>query len=151
MKQLHTVRVQIKWGHKPATEKTTNAAPITVNPSIQVAHIAVTNWMDVTSPDGSDSFHLQSSMAALSHLQIIPPTPEGPAGQATLPTVITVRSFLPTSPSNFNQETHSIIDRWELRDSTQAIHPAFEQLGSRRRNSGSRPSVCLSSIEVKRR
>jgi mediator of RNA polymerase II transcription subunit 16 len=122
-----------------------NPPQITVNPSILVGHLAITNWMDGAPPDGSDSFHLQSSMAALSHLEIIPPTPEGSAGPLTLPTIITVRSYLPTSPSHFNQEIHSTIDRWELRESTQAIHPAFEQLGSRRRNSGSQPSVRLTS------
>ena len=122
-----------------------NPPQITVNPSILVGHLAITNWMDGAPPDGSDSFHLQSSMAALSHLEIIPPTLEGSAGPLTLPTIITVRSYLPTSPSHFNQEIHSIIDRWELRESTQAIHPAFEQLGSRRRNSGSQPSVRLTS------
>src|SRR5277367_2271333 len=141
-KQLRTVRVYIKWGSKPA-EKTMNAPAVTVNPSILVGHLAITNWMDGAPPDGSDSFHLQSSMAALSHLEIIPPTPEGSAGPLTLPTIITVRSYLPTSPSHFNQEIHSAIDRWELRESTQAIHPAFELLGSRRRNSGSQPNVRL--------
>jgi mediator of RNA polymerase II transcription subunit 16, fungi type len=85
-------------------------------------------------------------MATLSHLEIVPPTPEGPVGPETLPTIITVRSYLPPSPSQFNQEIHSTIDRWELRDSTQAVHPAFEQLGSRRRNSGSQPGVCLPFI-----
>jgi len=141
-KQLRTVRVHIKWGNKPA-EKVMNAPSVTVNPSILVGHLAVTNWMDGSPPDRSESFHLQSSMAALSHLEIIPPTPEGPSGPLTLHTIITVRSYLPTSPSHFNQEIHSTIDRWELRESSQAIHPAFEQLGSRRRNSGSQPNVRL--------
>ncbi len=141
-KQLRTVRVFINWGNKPA-EKTMNAPPITVKPSILLGHLAVTNWMDGASPGDSDSFHLQSSMTALSHLEIIPSTPEGSAGPLNLPTIITVRSYLPNSPSHFNQEIHSTIDRWELRESTQSIHPAFEQLGSRRRNSGSQPGVRL--------
>jgi mediator of RNA polymerase II transcription subunit 16, fungi type len=141
-KQLRTVRVYIKWGNKPA-EKTMNAPAVTVSPSIFVGHLAVTNWMDGAPPDGSDSFPLQSSMATLSHLEILPATPKGSAGPLTLPTIITVRSYLPTSPSHFNQEIHSTIDRWELRESSQAIHPTFELLGSRRRNSGSQPSVCL--------
>jgi mediator of RNA polymerase II transcription subunit 16, fungi type len=144
-KQLRMVRVFIKWNNKPV-DKMINAPPISVNPSILVGHLAITNWMDGAPPDGSDAFHLQSSMAALSHLEIIPPTPEGSAGPLTLPTVITVRSYLPTSPSHFNQDIHSIIDRWELRESTQAIHPAFEQLGSRRRNSGSQPNVRLTTV-----
>jgi mediator of RNA polymerase II transcription subunit 16, fungi type len=141
-KQLRTVRLYIKWGNKPV-EKGMNAAPITVSPSILVGHLAVTNWMDGSPSDGSDSFHLHSSMAALSHLEIISPTPEASSGPLTPPTIITVRSYLPTSPSHFNQEIHSTIDRWELRESTQAIHPAFEQLGARRRNSGSQPNVRL--------
>jgi mediator of RNA polymerase II transcription subunit 16, fungi type len=124
-----------------------NGPPVAVNPSILVGHLAVTNWMDGSLPDGSDSFHLHSSMAALSHLEIIPSTLEASPGPSTLPTIITVRSYLPTSPSHFNQEIHSMIDRWELRESTQAIHPAFELLSSRRRNPGSQPNVSLIHIK----
>ena len=139
-KQLRTVRVNIKWGNKP-NEKTNLNVPVAVNPSISVGHLAVSNWMDGTASDGSDSFHLQSSMVVLSHLVLIPPTPDGPTGQATLPTILAVRSHLPMSPSHFNQDIHSTIDRWELRESAQSIHTAFEQLGSRRRSGVSQPSV----------
>lgn len=139
-KQLRAIRIHIKWGNKP-TEKANPNAPIPVNPSITVAHLAISNWMDGTASDGSDSFHLQSSMVALSHLVIIPPSPDGPGGQATLPTILAVRSHLSLSPSHFSNDIHSTIDRWELREPAQPIHPAFEQLGSRRRSGGSQPSV----------
>ena len=139
-KQLRTVRAYIKWGNKP-NEKINPNAPIPVNPSISASHLAVSSWMDGAASDGSDSFHPQSSMVALSHLVIIPPTPDGPGGQATLPTILAVRSHLPMSPSHFNQDIHSNIDRWELRESAQPIHSAFEQLGSRRKSSGGQPAV----------
>lgn len=139
-KQLRTVRVAIKWGNKPP-DKLINPSQITVNPSIHIRHLAVTNWMDGASNDGSDQFNVPLTTAALSHIEILPPSPNGSGGQATLPTIITIRSHLPASPSQYNQDTHSIIDRWELRESAQTIHPAFEELNSQRTNAGSQLGV----------
>lgn len=101
----------------------------------------MTNWMDGTTTDIPDAFRVQSSMAALSYLLLTPPTPEGPAGPSNLPTVVAVRSHLPTSPSQFSQEVHSTIDRWELRESVPPIHPAFETLGSQKRGAGGLSNV----------
>ncbi|KAI9737316.1 MAG: mediator complex subunit [Claussenomyces sp. TS43310] len=147
-KQLRLVRVIIKWGNKaPDKEKPMAPAQIIINPQIMLRHLAVTNWMDgIESPD---SFHMQPSMVALSHLTILPPSPDGPDGHSTLPTILTVRSHLPTSPSHYNQDTHSIVDRWELREAPQAMHPAFEQLNSRRSSAGTQPgsAVLLKKID----
>jgi mediator of RNA polymerase II transcription subunit 16 len=113
-----------------------------VNPTITIRHLAVTNWMDGATGDGGGPFHLQPSMVALSHLSILQPSPDGPNGQPTLPTILTVRSLLPSSPSHYNQETHSIIDRWELHESAQSVHSAFEQLSHRRNSTALAPGVC---------
>jgi mediator of RNA polymerase II transcription subunit 16 len=138
-KQLRTIRVAIKWGNK-TTEKGVNPAQITVNPTILVGHLAVTNWMDVNPTDGSE-YLAQSSMSSLSHFEILPPSPDSSGGQASLPTIMTVRSYLPASPSQFNQNIESVIDRWELRELPQPVHSAFEQLTSRRGSTGSQPAV----------
>lgn len=139
-KQLRTVRVLIRWGNKP-TEKAQmpNPSQIFVSPTISVSHLAVANWMDVQPAEGS-GFVSQSSISVLSHLVLLPPD-----GQTTAPTIMTVRSYLPTSPSEFNQNVDSVINRWELRESTQTIHPAFEQLGSRRGSTASQIPVSKTS------
>lgn len=142
-KQLSIVRVAIKWGsanNKPS-DKPINPALHTVTPTIIIRHLAVTNWMDGSATASSDPFHLSPSMVALSHLSILSPSPDGPTGQAALPTVMTIRSHLPNSPSQYNQDIHSLIDRWELSESPQSVHPAFEQLSARRNSVGSKPGV----------
>lgn len=138
-KLLRTIRVLIKWGNK-ASDKNVNPTQVTLNPVILVNHLAVTNWMEGGSTDGVDSLGIQSSMATLSHLQILPPSFDISGGSQRLPTILSVRSCLPVSPSHFNQDIHSTIDRWELRESPQTLHPAFEQLGSRK-GSATQPNV----------
>lgn len=120
-----------------------NPSLVTVNPTLMVIHLAATNWMDVGPSNGGSEYVSQSSMAVLSHLEILSPAPEGlpAAGQATLPTVMAVRSFLPANPGHFNQNCESVVDRWELRETAQTIHPAFENLSSRRGSTGTQPSV----------
>lgn len=144
-KQLRVIRVAIKWGNKPGpNEKGQMPAPgqITVNPTLMIVHLAVTNWMDAMPTNGSE-YVSQASMSVLSHLEIIPPAPEGlpAANQATLPTILTVRSYLPVSPSQFNQNIESVVDRWELRETPQTIHSAFDPLNSRRAGSSSQTPV----------
>jgi mediator of RNA polymerase II transcription subunit 16 len=139
------VRVAIKWGgtnNKPQ-DKPINPALLTVTPTIIIRHLAATNWMDGSSNEGSDPFHLSPSMVALSHLLLSSPCPDGQTGHSTLPTVMTVRSHLPNSPTQYNQDTHSLIDRWELSESSQTVHPAFEQLSTRRNSVGSKAGVGL--------
>jgi mediator of RNA polymerase II transcription subunit 16 len=133
--------VAIAWGNKPVDK---NQPSTTVNPSIIVRHIAVTNWMDTGSNEGSETFSYAPSMVQLSHLSILSPSPEGPGGHPTPPTILIVRSHLPNTPSQYNQDTHSIIDRWEIVESAQSVHPAFEQLNSRRNSQVSQPGTTIS-------
>lgn len=79
-------------------------------------------------------------MTQLSHLEFLQPSIEG-AGRITPPTIVAVRCYLPASVSHYNQEVLSIVDRWEIRERAQAVHPAFEQLSSRRNSVGSQPLV----------
>lgn len=139
------MRIAIKWGSTNTNQhdKPVNPALLAVTPTIIIRHLTVTNWMDGSSNEDSHAFHLSSSMVALSHLSILSPCPDGQPGHSTLPTVITVRSHLPNFPSDYNQDTHSLIDRWELSESSQTVHPAFEQLSARRNSVGSKPGVSL--------
>lgn len=78
-------------------------------------------------------------MNALSNLYILPAAPDGPSQIADLPVILTVRHHLPSSTAQFNQDTHTIIDRWEVREAAQTVHSAFEQLSSRRNSAASQP------------
>ncbi|KAL2158527.1 hypothetical protein VTH06DRAFT_4294 [Thermothelomyces fergusii] len=58
------------------------------------------------------------------------------------PVVLTVRSYVPEDTSSFQQESQTIIDRWEiLLDQPQALHPAFEQLASKNGTASAPPTV----------
>lgn len=79
-------------------------------------------------------------MVQLSHLEFLPPCGDA-AGRTAPPTILAIRSHLPGSTSHYNQDVHTTVDRWEVREKPQAIHPAFEQLSSRRNSAGSQPGV----------
>ncbi|OBT45969.1 hypothetical protein VE00_03746 [Pseudogymnoascus sp. WSF 3629] len=140
-KKLSIARIAIKWGSPTANppDRPVNPALNTVTPTIIIRLLSDTNWMDGSASDASDPFHLSPSMAALSHLSILSPSPDGPGGRPTSPTVITIRSHLPNSLSQYNQDTHSLINRWELSEASPSVHPAFEQLSARRNSVGSKP------------
>ena len=135
-RQLRTVRVAVNWG-MPSSDKNAQPGAITLNPTLQTKHLAISHWMNDCPDEGIESSQLNMSMAQLSHLEIIPPLFEGPGGTTTVPTLIAVRSHLPLSSSQFNQETYSVVDRWEIREATQSLHPAFEHLSSRINSTGS--------------
>jgi mediator of RNA polymerase II transcription subunit 16 len=130
----------INW--KTEAEKPPPGATPNVTPVMKVSHVAIGNWMDGSAAE-VDTYHQQSSMATISHLSIISPCAENVVGPASLPTILTVRSHLPAVTSAFPSAVHSTIDRWELYGCSQSIHPAFEQMGSRKKGGGSQPSVCV--------
>ncbi|KAJ9134015.1 Mediator of RNA polymerase II transcription subunit 16 [Pleurostoma richardsiae] len=135
-KQLRVVRANIHWG-TPQTDKQVPPGSNPLSPSLKEKHVAVTSWFQ---HDTSES-HLDVSMAQLSHLEVIPSILENSGQPIALPVVLAVRSYVPGLSSPFNHESQSIIDRWEVLDEQpQALHPAFEQLGSRT-GSGSAPAV----------
>ena len=83
------------------------------------------------------------STVQLSRLEFLPFHGES-NNRTTPPTVVAIRSHLPVPMSNYNQDVHSIVDRWEVRENKQAVHPAFEQLTSRRNSVGAQPGVSTS-------
>lgn len=71
-------------------------------------------------------------MDQFSHLEALPPAVDFKTKQTTPATILSVRLHVPTAESHFNMEYQSIIDSWDVvTDQPQALHPAFEQRGSK--------------------
>lgn len=140
-KQLRTVRALIEW-NQLKVEKAT-PAQLPVQPAIKTKHLAVTSWLHEGPSTPLNASHMESSMSQLSRLEFLSPCVDA-SGKVAPPTIVTFRSHLPTSPSHYNQDVFTTIDRWEVKEKLQSIHPAFEQLSSRRNSVGSQPGVSLS-------
>ncbi|KAL2020886.1 hypothetical protein VTK56DRAFT_7877 [Thermocarpiscus australiensis] len=126
-KQLRVERVSIQWG-LPQVDKQVPPGSMPMRPSLRESHVAATSWFQLVP---SESL-LDSCMAQLSHVEMLPPLFEGPSQVVAPPVVLTVRSYMPSDSSTYHQECQSIIDRWEvLSDQPQSLHPAFGQLGSK--------------------
>lgn len=138
-KQVRVVRALIDWGMPKNPDKDSRVlSPL--NPTIRVRHEAVASWNVGGIADNLTASGLESQMSQLSYLEFLPGVADI-QGRQTPPTLLSFRSHLPSSSAHFNQDVYTTVDRWELRDRTQGIHPAFEQLSSRRNSTGSTPNV----------
>lgn len=140
-KQIRVVQVLVNWNN-PKQENPQQALPATgfqfSAPTMLQRHVALTSWFQ----PGSSSSHLEPSMTKISHIEWLPGVPVMATRSFSNPVVLTVRSFVPPPNSPYGQESHSVIDRWELlMEQREALHPAFEKLGSRRNSSGNAPPV----------
>lgn len=135
-KQLRTVRALIEW-NQPKAEKIL-PAQLPIQPTIKTKHLAVTSWAHDVTSDAINSSNMEASMAQLSHLDFFPPCSDA-KGRISPPTIFAIRSHLPASSTHYNQDVYSTMDRWEVREKPQSVHPAFEQLSSRRNSVGSQP------------
>lgn len=120
------VRVNIQWGTPDSNNKQAPPGSMHLSPSLTERNIAITSWLQ----HGASDSALDTSMAQLSHIEMLPSFHQGPNLEAS-PVLLTVRSQVPQEGSLYNQECQSIIDRWELADQAQSHHGAFEQLGSK--------------------
>jgi mediator of RNA polymerase II transcription subunit 16 len=140
-KQLRVVRVGIQWG-VPQADKQVLPATAPLRPSLKESHVAVTSWAQ----HGPAEPALDVPTAQLSHIEILPSVPAmqaQPASPTSPAVVLTVRSYLPEDGSPYHQDGQSVIDRWEVvNDQPQALHPAFEELGSKN-GAASAPPVCV--------
>jgi mediator of RNA polymerase II transcription subunit 16 len=97
---------------------------------MKVKHVAMTSWAEY----GPTESRFDTSMAQLSHVEVLPQALEGGAltpNTSWSPAVIlTVRSYIPSENTPYNQEQQSIVDRWELQDRPEKLHPMFEQLST---------------------
>ncbi|KAK9777004.1 putative Mediator of RNA polymerase II transcription subunit 16 [Seiridium cardinale] len=140
-KQLQLVQISLAWGLTAQENmKGPIAATQPLNPSLRGKQVAVSSWL----PGNATDSPLDPLMTQISCLEFLPAAYD-PANKAWLwPVILTVRSFVPTPDTPYNQEAQSIIDRWEVTtDQPQALHPAFENLGSRRNSVGGAPSPAL--------
>lgn len=137
-KQLQLVQLGLAWGLSPEATRGPAAAGQVLNPTLRGKQVAITSWLP---SNGSDS-PLDQPMTEISCLEFIPAAYDPMNKAWLLPFILTVRSFVPTPDTPYNQEAQSIIDRWEVTsDQSQTLHPAFENLGSRRNSVGAAPSV----------
>jgi mediator of RNA polymerase II transcription subunit 16 len=136
--QLRTVRALIEWG-QPKVDKAQPAA-LPLNPTVRTKHLAGTSWVPTALSDPMNASHSEASMVQLSHLEFLP-TIADTHGNPIPATIVAVRSSLPSLTSHYNQDVYSTIDRWELQEPHQRVHPAFEQLSSRRNSTGVNPQV----------
>lgn len=142
-KQLRTVRALVDWGTTKTNEKMPPAA-MHLNPTIKTRHLAVTSWLHDAPGDTLNASNMESSMTQLTHLEFLPSCGDA-SGRITPATIVAIRSHLPVSTTQYNQDVHTTVDRWEIREKPQSIHPAFEQLSSRRNSVGSPPGVSMTS------
>lgn len=127
----------IQWGQPQQSDKQVPPASVALNPVMKVRHISTTSWFEY----GPSESHLDTSMARLSHIEVLPQALDGqPSANANWSPamVLTVRSYVAGENSPYNQEQQSIVDRWELLDRQQKLHTVFEGLNV---GSGSQPSA----------
>lgn len=125
----------------PKSREKTNLAAIPLNPTVKTRHLAATCWLHTNPGDTINASHMESTMVQLSSLEFLPPTGDA-SGRVIPPTIVAVRSHLPVPMSHYAQDVYTTVDRWEVSEKPQAVHPAFEQLSSRRNSIGSQPGVC---------
>ncbi|EEY18336.1 mediator of RNA polymerase II transcription subunit 16 [Verticillium alfalfae VaMs.102] len=102
-----------------------------LNPTMTAKHLAISSWM----PNGQSGNPIDASMTQISHIELLPSQLDNTGHNWVPMNVLVVRSYLPTADSPF-QEMQSVIDRWEVgHEPSPALHPAFEQMGSRRNSS----------------
>lgn len=71
-------------------------------------------------------------MSQISHIELLPSQVEASGSTKDPIKILVVRSYLP-GPNTPFQEAQSIIDGWELyHEPAPSLHPAFEQMGSRK-------------------
>lgn len=124
--QVRICRVHIQWTQPQKDGQGKIANPI-LSPAIVVEHLTSINCMETTLSE--ELHHISQPASSISHLRILPPTDVTQPGQLKHPNLITVRTHLPQSSSQYPQESESVVDKWELSESINALHPAFEQLG----------------------
>lgn len=97
-----------------------------LNPSLNNKQVATTSW----SQSGPSNMSVDASMTELSCLTVLPSSLDAAATNTIPAMIVAVRSSLPTMGAFGDGQ--SVIDRWEAVEQRETMHPAFEQLGSRR-------------------
>ncbi|KAK5990781.1 Mediator of RNA polymerase II transcription subunit 16-like protein [Cladobotryum mycophilum] len=142
-RQLRLVKIEIQWGG-PGSQPDKNPLPqnARLSPSLVEKHLAATTWLQTVPGDSNTD----TTMAELSHLHVLPSLMDNTGKNTVPPMILTVRSRALNAGSY--QMPQTILDRWEaVGEQRQNLHPAFEQLGTRR---NSDPSEQTSYMRLKK-
>lgn len=138
-KQLRLFRIDFGWS--PANSKQQDPLmPSTSCPAIHIQHNKIEGTcsplyvtQDVPDPTSGIARGFMSQ-PQLSHLDLMPHGPETRNREPTYPTVVAVFSHIPNQydKSQLHEDAFSIMARWELCVTKAGLHPAFDQLASKK-------------------
>lgn len=138
-KQLRLFRIDFEWSSANSKQQDP-LMPSNSSPMIHIQHVKIEgicsplnvtqDLNDPTSGIGRGSM----SQAQLSHLDLMPHGPETRNREPTYPTIIAVFSHIPNQydKGQLHEDAFSIIARWELCINKAGLHPAFDQLASKK-------------------
>lgn len=138
-KQLRLFRINFEWSSANSKQQDT-LMPSTSCPVIRIQHVKIEGTcsplyatQDVPDPTSGIARGFMSQ-AQLSHLDLIPHGPETRNRERTSPTIMAVFSHIPNpyDKSQLHEDAFSIMARWELCITKAGLHPAFDQLASKK-------------------
>ena len=133
-KQLRLYRLSIDWQHSPGKEQATSL------PRMTFQHLeTIDECCPLPGQTGQhpESYTMHYPEAQLSHLDLMPPSPDLRKKDSSFPTVLATFSHTPFlySASELREQPCTIMSRWELRSQKSTIHPSFSSLASKKSNS----------------
>lgn len=148
-------RVSITWNPQqwdPATAKQTGTFPI---PSFHFRHCNIDIPATISNPTRGLEEHSDqplpsaNSSYALSRLEVMPGQIDSPTGSTASPWILGIFSKpLHATPEYPEQQgPSSVIVRWQLESSVQALHPKFDELSSKKSNTQPKSKVELRRLE----
>src|SRR5690348_2286857 len=107
--QLSLVKIEIHWAGAGAQLDKNNPIPqnVRLNPSLVERHLATTSWLQSGLGDAGPS----TSLAELTHLQVLPSLIDHTGKNVVPPIIVAVRSR--ASVPGSDDMLQSIIERWE--------------------------------------
>lgn len=93
----------------------------------------------------SDAFLPSFGDAQISHLEILPGSPDLQDSTPTLPTIVAIFSYTPNhyNSSDLRDSAFSVISRWELKNEKPMLSPSFAQLTLKQ------PNVLTDGLKVR--
>lgn len=133
-KKLRLYRVTIDWQVSPGKDQAGSL------PKVTLQHLETVDEFQPAWEQNnlqSNIYMMPSFEAQLSHLELLPPAPDMPTKENTLPTILATFSYLPPqyNGTEAREQPFSIISRWELRSEKWALHSTFMSLTSKKTSS----------------
>lgn len=124
--QLRYIRLELKWNITTAPgEKNPSAQNATMNPTLVDKHVASTYW----NKSGTNDSNINAARANMSQLHLLPSLTDNTGASIAPPVIIVVRSCTPGLGSC--ETTQTVLDRWEVIEEQQNLHPALAELGKK--------------------